>query len=57
MIPRDRYSASLGRRTKQLTRALLSQPDAYRVIERRTEASGLEPKIGNHSFRATGITT
>ena len=31
-------------------------PDAYRMIERRTAAAGIETKIGNHSFRATGIT-
>jgi site-specific recombinase XerD len=47
---------TIGRRTKRLTRTALSQPDAYRMIERRTEAAGIETKIGNHSFRATGIT-
>ena len=41
-------------RTKQITCTPLSQPDAYRMIERRT--AGIETKIGNHSFRATGIT-
>jgi len=35
-------------RTKQLTCTPLSQPDAYRMIERRTGASGIETKIGNH---------
>ena len=47
---------TVGRRTKRLTRTALSQPDAYRMIERRTEAAGIETKIGNHSFRAAGIT-
>jgi integrase/recombinase XerC len=26
------------------------------MIERRTAAAGIETRIGNHSFRATGIT-
>jgi site-specific recombinase XerD len=54
--PKGPLFRTVGRRTKQLTRTPLSQPDAYRMIERRTEASGIETKIGNHSFRATGIT-
>jgi integrase len=54
--PKGPLFRTVGRRTKQLTLTPLSQPDAYRTIERRTEASGIETKIGNHSFRATGIT-
>jgi len=54
--PKGPLFRTVGRRTKQLTRTPLSQPDAYRMIERRTEAAGIETKIGNHSFRATGIT-
>jgi integrase len=34
----------------------MSQPDAYRMIGRRGAAAGIGTKIGNHSFRATGIT-
>jgi len=34
---------------------LMSQADAYRMIRRAT-AAGIETKIGNHTFRATGIT-
>ena len=33
----------------------LRQQDAYRMIQRRA-AAGIETKIGNHTFRATGIT-
>ena len=33
-----------------------SQADAYRMIRRRALAAGIATKIGNHSFRATGIT-
>jgi integrase len=54
--PKGPLFRTIGRRTKKLTRTALSQPDAYRMIERRTEAAGIETKIGNHSFRATGIT-
>jgi site-specific recombinase XerD len=34
----------------------MTQPDAYRVIQRRALAAGIETKVGNHSLRATGIT-
>lgn len=39
-----------------LTMNALWQQDAYRMIQRRTKAAGIKTKIGNHSFRATGIT-
>jgi integrase/recombinase XerD len=39
-----------------LTRRPLSQADAYRMIRRRAKAAGIHTKIGNHTFRATGIT-
>ena len=32
------------------------QQDAYRMIQRRAAAAGIETRIGNHTFRATGIT-
>jgi site-specific recombinase XerD len=41
----------------QFTRTAMSQADAYRMIGRRTAAAGIGTKVGNHSFRATGITT
>jgi site-specific recombinase XerD len=34
----------------------LYQQDAYRMIQRRAKAAGIETRIGNHTFRATGIT-
>jgi site-specific recombinase XerD len=34
----------------------LTQPDAYRMLQRRAAAAGIKTKIGNHSLRATGIT-
>ena len=34
----------------------MSQADAYRMIRRRALKAGIFTRIGNHSFRATGIT-
>jgi hypothetical protein len=33
------------------------QRDAYRIIQRRGADAGIKTMIGNHAFRATGITT
>ncbi len=43
-------------RTGQLSGKAMTQPDAYRMIRHRAESVGIRTKIGNHSFRATGIT-
>lgn len=43
-------------RTGGLTDKPMTQPDAYRMIQRRAADAGILTKIGNHSFRATGIT-
>ena len=32
------------------------QQDAYRMIQRRAADAGIKTRIGNHTFRATGIT-
>lgn len=42
--------------TGQLTENGMTQADAYRMIRRRALTAGIATKIGNHSFRATGIT-
>jgi integrase len=34
----------------------MQQADAYAMIRRRAAAAGIATLIGNHSFRATGIT-
>jgi integrase len=34
----------------------MAQPDAWRMVRRRALAAGIMTPIGNHSFRATGIT-
>ncbi len=36
--------------------ATMWQQDVYRMIQRRAKAAGIKTKIGNHTFRATGIT-
>jgi site-specific recombinase XerD len=43
-------------KTGALTRNPMWQQDAYRMIQRRAEAAGIATRIGNHTFRATGIT-
>jgi site-specific recombinase XerD len=54
--PKDPLFRTIGRGTGQLTRTSLPQANAYAMIQRRAEAAGIKTKIGNHSFRATGIT-
>ena len=44
------------RRGGILTERRMTQPDAYRMIRRRAAQAGIWTQIGNHSFRATGIT-
>jgi site-specific recombinase XerD len=34
----------------------MTQPDAYRMLQRRARQARIETRIGNHSLRATGIT-
>ena len=48
---------TIGRGTGKLTRTPLPQANAYAMIGRRAAAAGIATKVGNHSFRATGITT
>jgi site-specific recombinase XerD len=43
-------------RSRQLTRTPLPQANAYMMVGRRAAAAGIDTKLGNHSFRATGIT-
>ena len=47
---------TIGRGTDELTTTPLPQANAYAMIRRRAAAAGIETKIGNHTFRATGIT-
>ena len=54
--PKARLFRAMQRRSGRLTERGLAQADAYRIIQRRARAAGIRTKIGNHSFRATGIT-
>ena len=54
--PKGPLFCTIGRGTGQLTRSVLPQANAYAMIRRRAAAAGIATKLGNHSFRATGIT-
>ena len=54
--PKGPLFRTIGRGTGQLTRTPLPQANAYLMIGRRAAAAGIATKLGNHSFRATGIT-
>jgi site-specific recombinase XerD len=54
--PKGALFRTIGRGTDGLTTTPLPQANAYAMIRRRAAAAGIETKIGNHSFRATGIT-
>ena len=54
--PKRPLFRTIGRGTDRLTRTPLPQANAYAMIQRRATAAGIETKLGNHSFRATGIT-
>ena len=54
--PKGALFRTIGRGTGQLTRTVLPQANAYAMIRRRAAAAGIATKLGNHSFRATGIT-
>jgi site-specific recombinase XerD len=54
--PKEPLFRTIGRGTNKLTRTVLPQANAYAMIGRRATAAGIETKLGNHSFRATGIT-
>jgi site-specific recombinase XerD len=47
---------TIGRGTDALTATPLPQANAYAMIRRRAAAADIGTKIGNHTFRATGIT-
>jgi site-specific recombinase XerD len=51
-----RESDQQAQRAAKLTTDPLFQQDAHRIIRRRAKAAGIETRIGNHTFRATGIT-
>lgn len=54
--PRGPLFRTIGRGTGELTESPLPQANAYAMIGRRALAAGIATKVGNHTFRATGIT-
>jgi site-specific recombinase XerD len=54
--PKGPLFRTIGRGTGQLTRTPLPRANAYAMIQRRAAKAGVKARIGNHSFRATGIT-
>ncbi|WP_217633755.1 tyrosine-type recombinase/integrase [Thiocapsa roseopersicina] len=54
--PKGWLFRTLGRGTGCLSERPLAQANAHAMIRRRTAAAGIATQVGNHSFRATGIT-
>jgi site-specific recombinase XerD len=54
--PKGPLFRTIPHRGGQLTRTPLPQANAHAMIRRRAAAAGIKTKIGNHTFRATGIT-
>ena len=44
------------RKTKRLTRNRMLQSDAWRMLQRRARAAGVDARLCNHTWRASGIT-
>lgn len=54
--PKAQLFRTIERGAGELTLTPLPQANAYAMIRRRALAAGIATKIGNHSFRDTGIT-
>jgi site-specific recombinase XerD len=54
--PKGPLFRTLGRGTGQLSQVALPQANAHAMVRRRAAATGIKTLIGNHTFRATGIT-
>jgi integrase/recombinase XerD len=50
------FRTSRGHKATILSDKPMAQSDAWRMIRRRAAVAGINASIGNHSFRATGIT-
>ena len=50
------FRTGRGHVATALSEQPMTQPDAWRMIRRRAAAAGITAPIGNHTFRATGIT-
>ncbi|AHI27164.1 integrase [Komagataeibacter xylinus] len=54
--PKGWLFRTIQRGTGQLSERRLEQSDAHAMVRRRAKAAGIETAIGNHTFRATGVT-
>jgi site-specific recombinase XerD len=54
--PKGPLFRTIARGTGQLSATPLPQANAYAMVRRRAAAAGIATTIGNHTFRATGIT-
>jgi site-specific recombinase XerD len=54
--PKGPLFRTIGRTTGQLTTTPLPQANAHAMIRRRAAGAGIKTQVGNHTFRATGIT-
>ena len=55
--PKAPLFRTIGRGTATLSNTPLPQANAFQMVRRRATAANIATAIGNHSFRATGITT
>jgi site-specific recombinase XerD len=53
--PQGPLFRTIGRGTRLLTETPLPQANAWAMVQRRALAAGIAARIGNHTFRATGI--
>ena len=54
--PKGPLFRTIQRGTGHLSTTALPQANAYAMVRRRALEAGIDTKIGNHTFRATGIT-
>ena len=54
--PKALLFQTYSRATGQLTGNPLPQANAYAMIQRRAKSGGITTRVGNHTFRATGVT-
>jgi integrase/recombinase XerC len=54
--PKGPLFRTIPNRGGQLTETPLPQANSHAMIRRRAAAAGIDTRVGNHTFRATGIT-
>jgi site-specific recombinase XerD len=54
--PKALLFQTYSRKTRQLAGNPLPQANAFAMIQRRAKSAGLTTHVGNHTFRATGVT-